>query len=371
MKLNLLILMMLFFSCGGGESKEQSGGGAQAKEQATAVRVVQVEEQKLVFYESFPGTVTPLERVEVRPQVSGYITARHFRDGERVVKGQRLYTFDVRQYQAEVNQAEAGIEAARANVALAEKNVARYRRLAEAEAIATQTLDQSEAELESRQQALNQAEAQLNSAQTQLDYASIRAPLTGLTGLGSAKVGTQVSPGSPVLTEITRQEPVGVDFALPQQEIPRFARFEAMSAAELDSTFRLRLPDGTLYGIPGEIYATEQTVDSRTGSLTVRLQFDNKANILRNGMTVSVEVLNQQSGRQLTVPSQALAEQMGEFYVYRVQDSMAFRQNVKTGEQVRDMQIILDGVEAGDTIIAEGLKAIRDSSRVRIQSAKN
>ncbi|MGB3799995.1 MAG: efflux RND transporter periplasmic adaptor subunit [Lewinella sp.] len=370
MKLYLLLLPMFMLACGGG-SETPSGAGAQGQQQAIAVRVVQVEEQDLVFYESFPGTVTPLERVEVRPQVSGYITARHFRDGQLVQQGQRLYTIDVRRYEAEVNQAEAGIEAARANVSLAEKNVARYRRLAEAEAIATQTLDQSEAELESRQQALNQAEAQLNSAQTQLDYAYIRAPLTGLTSLGSAKVGTQVSPGSPVLTEITRQEPVGVDFALPQREIPRFARFESMSAAELDSTFRLRLPDGTLYGIPGQIYATEQTVDSRTGSLTVRLQFDNKTNILRNGMTVSVEVLNEMSGQQLTVPSQALAEQMGEFYVYRVQDSMAYRQNVRTGEQVRDLQIILEGVEAGDTIIAEGLKAVRDSSRVRVQSAKN
>ena len=204
-----------------------------------------------------------------------------------------------------------------------------------------------------------------------MDYAYITAPLTGLTGLGSAKVGTQVSPGSPVLTVITKEEPVGVDFALPQDDIPRLARFERMDPSELDSTFRLRLPDGSLYGPTGQIYATEQTVDSRTGSLTVRLAFENEQNFLRNGMTVSVEMINRQAGPQLVVPTQALAEQMGEFYVYRVQDSTAFRQNVTTGEQVGDQQIILDGLDAGAVVVTQGLKAIRDSSRVRIQSPKS
>ncbi|WP_116124648.1 efflux RND transporter periplasmic adaptor subunit [Lewinella sp. IMCC34183] len=371
MKIYPLLLFPLLLACGGGGSDAGQEGSAKEQERAVGVRVAEVEARDLVFYESFPGTVSPLERVEVRPQVSGYITKKHFEDGARVRQGQQLYTIDVRRYVADVNQAEAGIEAARADVALAEKNVARYRRLAEAEAIAIQTLDQAEAELESRRQALNQAEASLNSAQTQLDYAAIRAPLTGITDLGSAKVGTQVSPGSPVLTAISQEEPVGVDFALPQDDIPRLAGFEQMSREELDSTFRLRLPDGTIYPFFGVVYASDQAVDARTGALTVRLRFPNQTNVLRNGMNVTVELLNRQSGRQLVIPSKALAEQMGEFYVYTVRDSMAFRQNVTTGEQVRDLQIVLDGVEEGMQVVVEGLKAVKDSSRVKITPLQN
>ena len=373
MRHSILGLVLFLFACGSGgsESEKEGGAGAQGEQQAVAVRVTPVEAKRLVFYESYPGTVSPLERVEVRPQIGGYITERFFQDGDRVTKGQRLYTVDVRQYRADVEEAEAAIEAARADVALAEKNVGRYQRLAAAEAIATQRLDQSVAELETRRQQLNQAQARLNSARTQLDYASIRAPLTGRTELGSAKIGTQVSPGNPVLTVITQEEPIGVDFALPQEDIARLAEFEQMPPGQLDSTFRLRLPDGTLYGTPGRIYATDQTVDPRTGSLTVRLTFSNKLNALRNGMTVSVEMINRQAGEQLVVPAQALAEQMGEFYVYRVQDSMAFRQNVTTGEQVEDERIILDGLEAGALVITEGLKAVSDSSRVRVQPPKS
>ena len=361
--------LLLILSCGGGG--DQAGAAQQqGPPPAKPVRVAEAREQDLVFYESFPGSVSPLERVEVRPQVSGYITEVHFKEGDYVRKGQRLYTIDVRRYVADVNQAEANIESARANVALAEKNVLRYRRLAAAEAIATQTLDQAEAELESRRQNLNSAEAALNSAQTQLDYAVIRAPLSGLTELGSAKEGTQVSPGNPVLTVITQEEPVGVDFALPQTEIPRLSRFEQMSLAELDSTFRLRLPDGSLYPAYGRVYASDQAVDPQTGTLTVRLEFDNPDNVLRNGMTVSVELINRQSGRQLVVPTEALAEQMGEFYVYRIQDSMAFRQGVRTGAQVRGQRIILDGLEAGTLVAVEGLKGIKDSTQVRIMPAQ-
>jgi membrane fusion protein (multidrug efflux system) len=365
----MIYLSLLFLLACGGEGGKQEGK-QQGPPPATTVRVTEVEEVDLVFYESFPGTVTPLERVEVRPQVSGYVTGVHFTEGELVRRGQRLYTIDTRRYTADVNQAEASIESARANVDLAAKNVARYRRLAEAEAIATQTLDQAEAELESRRQELNQAEAALNSAQTQLDYTVITAPLTGLTALGSAKQGTQVSPGAPVLTTITQKEPVGVDFALPQTAIPRLARYEGKSVAELDSTFRLRLPDGTIYEHFGRIYASDQAVDPRTGALTVRLIFQDDKNVLRNGMNVSVEFINRQAGRQLVVPSQALAEQMGEFYVYRVQDSLALRQRVSTGEKVEGKQIILEGLEAGQTVITEGLKAVKDSSKVKVQTGK-
>lgn len=359
------LLLILLSACGGdgeGPAAQQQGSSPPAK----PIRVAEAVEKQLVFYEDYPGTVSPLERVEVRPQVSGYVTAVHFEEGSRVRKGQKLYSIDARRYVADANQAEANIETARANIALAEKNVARYRRLNEAEAIATQTLDQAEAELESRRQALNSAEAALQSANTQLDYSTIRAPLGGVTELGSAKVGTQVSPGSPLLTVITQEEPVGVDFALNQSDIPRLARFEEMTPAELDSTFRLKLPDGSIYPYYGRVYASDQAVDPQTGTLTVRLLFSNKDNTLRNGMTVEVQMINRQSGKQLVVPTNALAEQMGEFYVYRIQDSMAFRQEVETGDQVRGEQIILEGLKAGTTIAVEGLKGIKDSTKVRI-----
>lgn len=362
-----LLLPLLLLTCGGGEASGPGGGGGPGgPPQATPVRVVEAQEEQLVFYNSYPGTVSPLERVDVRPQLGGYVTAVHFQEGDYVSRGQKLYTIDVRRYAADVNQAEASIESAEANLDLAERNVVRYRRLNEAEAIATQTLDQAEAELRSRRQDLRQAQAALESAETQLDYTVIRAPLSGRTELSSVKVGTQVSPGNPVMTTITQLEPIGVDFNLPQTEIPRLAEFELMTLADLDSTFRLRLPDGSVYDRYGSVYASDQAVDPRTGSLTVRLRFDNDQGMLRNGMNVSVELLNRQSGQQLVVPAEALSEQMGEFYVYQIQDSTALRRKVKTGDRIGGQRIIQAGIKAGDRIAVEGLKGLKDSTKVRV-----
>ena len=356
----LPLLLLTLSTCGRGPEEQQ-----QQQRPPAQVRTAEATEKSLTFYDEYPATVTALDQVQVRPQVAGYVTGIHFKEGDYVRRGQRLYTIDVRRYVADVEQARTQVGTAEANLALAEKNVARYRRLAEAEAIALQTLDQSEAELEARRQELERARAGVRSAETQLDYTVVTAPLSGVTSLNSVKRGTQVSPGNPVLTTISQEKPVGVDFSLPQEMIPRLSRFER-DGLPADSTFRLRLPNDSLYQYYGRLYASDRDVDPRTGTLNVRLEFDNPDNVLRTGMSLEVEMLNQQSGRQLMVPTQALGDQMGEYYVFTVseQDSMAHRQKVRTGAQIRDETVILEGLEAGARVITEGLKNVRDSAKV-------
>lgn len=356
-------------SCGGGGGA--AGGDGQQRpgaNAAKAVRVAVAEQRQLTFYDKFPATVSPLDEVELRPQASGYITRVHFREGEFVRRGQRLYTLDLRRYAADLEQAEAGVNSALADLSLSEKNLARYERLAEAEAIALQTLDQARAEVEVRQQSVEQARAVVVGAQTQLDYAVITAPLSGLTSLNSAKVGTQVSPGTPLLTTISQIDPIGVDVAISQEAIPRVARLEGRSLGQLDSTFRLRLPDNSLYREYGKIYAIGRAVDPRTGTLNVRLEFSNKEGVLRPGMALEAELLDQRAGERLVLPTTALGEEMGEFYVMVKEDSIVRRRKVETGERLRGMVIVLDGLESGDTVVAAGLMGLQDSSKVKISA---
>ncbi len=363
---SIVALATLALACGGdgsAEGEEQAGG----RPEAVSVRVDTARETALVYYDDYPGTVTALEEVEVRPQLGGYITAVHFREGERVRRGQRLYTIDTRRYEASVDQAAARISTARARVALAEKDVARYRRLAEAEAIALQTLDQAEAELTVARQELDAAQAARRAAQTELDYATVAAPITGVTGLASVKVGTQVSPGSPVLTTVSQLAPIGVDFALPQNLIGRFTQLEGRSRASLDSTLRLRLPGDSVYaGGFGRVFALDRAVDPRTGNLTVRLAFENPDGLLRPGMNVEVEVLNEGSGAQVLVSRRALGDQLGERYVYVVQDSIVLRKRVTTGRQLDGDIVVTEGLSGGELVVSAGIKGLRDSARVRI-----
>jgi membrane fusion protein (multidrug efflux system) len=366
----LLLLPTLFLMPGcGGSGSEGSGKSGGRGQGAITVRVDTARVSQLSFYDKFPAVVTALDEVELRPQVGGYITERHFRGGDYVRRGQKLFTIDVRRYVADVNRAAADVEAARANLKLSEKNVARYRRLAAEEAIAIQTLDVAEAEVEARRQAVAAAEATRNAAAARLDYAYIRAPLSGTTGLNVAKVGTQVSPGTPLLTVISKRDPIGVDFALPQADIPRLARLKEDGNSP-DSTFRLRLPDGSKYSSYGEIYADGRAVNQQTGALEVRLFFANGQEILRPGMSLELEILSQQAGEQLTIPRSALGEQLGEYFVFLLRDSLVHRQKVTTGSQIRGQIIISEGLEPGDVIVTDGMKSLRDSSRVKVAGRK-
>ena len=330
------------------------------------VRTAVAERESVVYYDDFPGTVSALEEVEVRPQVAGYITAKHFADGASVREGQRLYTIDTRQYRAAVTSADAEIAAAEADLALAEKDVGRYRRLAAAEAVAQQTLDQAVALAEARRQALNAARARAEQAATQLDYATVRAPISGLTGLDAAKEGTQVGPGTPLLTTVSGESPAGVDFGLPQTLIPRLSRARADPGAFPDSLLRIRLPGGELYEGYGTVYALDRAVDPATGALSTRLRFDNPDGVLRPGMNVRVEVLNPASGERVTVPATALAEQMGERYLFVRADTIALRRKVETGTRFRGRVVIDEGLEGGEEVLVAGLNRVRDSTRVRV-----
>ena len=332
------------------------------------VRTATAERAPVVYYDDFPGTVSALEEVQVRPQVAGYITRKHFADGAPVRRGQTLYTIDTRQYRAAVTSADADIAAAEADLALAEKDVSRYRRLAAAEAVAQQTLDQAVARAEARRQALNAARARAEQAATQLDYATVRAPIAGLTGLDAAKEGTQVGPGTPLLTTVSQESPAGVDFGLPQTLIPRLSAAEADPGAFPDSLLRIRLPGGGPYGRYGTVYALDRAVDPATGTLSTRLRFANPEGALRPGMNVRVEVLNPGSGERVTVPATALAEQMGEQYLFVRADTLVLRRKVRAGTRFRDRVVIEEGLDGGEEVLVAGLNRVRDSARVTVVS---
>ena len=362
-RLLLALAAATLAACGGGPPGGGGGGGRGAG--PVQVDTAHVRRGEVVYYDRFPGTVSPLDEVEVRPQVAGYITAVHHTEGHPVRRGQRLYTIDTRQYAAAAESAAAEVESARAQLALSEKDVERYRRLAEAEAIAAQTLDQAETALEASRQALAGAQARERQARTQLDYAVVHAPMSGITGLESAKVGTQVAPGSPVLVTIAKQDPMGVDVAAPQKLIPRLRRAENAPGEQPDSLFRLRLPDGTAYAEYGRVYALQQAVDAATGTLLTRLRFPNPEGILVPGMNLEVEVLNPASGQATSIPTTALADQMGERYVFVVQDTLALRRKVRTGYNFRDRTVITEGLDAGEVVASGGLNKLRDSASVR------
>jgi membrane fusion protein (multidrug efflux system) len=333
----------------------------------TPVSVHKVASKPVKGVDTYPATVVALNEIELRPQVSGYITQIFVKDGQQVTKGQKLYQIDQNKYLASRNQATASLASAKANLARIKKDVDRYERLDQNEAIAKQVLDNAKAELLAAEAQVQAAEAQVSSAETDLGYSQITAPFAGRIGISQVRLGTQVSPGQPLLNTLSSTGPVQVDFVINEKEIPRYHRMMNASDAP-DSLFTLKLSDGSLYPHSGKLVAVDRAVGRQTGTVNVRVEFPNADGMLVPGMTGTLQVVNDDHGDQLVIPYKAVTEQMGEYFVYLIgTDSTVTQQTVKLGTVFGPEIAVREGLESGQTIVVDGIQKLRQGAKVQVQ----
>ncbi len=345
-----------------------SCGDAKQSQQAAAPPAIPVNARKVVAEEvtgmdTYPATVVPLNEVELRPQVGGYITNIYVQDGQKVSRGQKLYEIDRSKYQAAYSQAQANLQSARANLQKVSQDMERYERLSQKDAIARQRVDYARADLQTAQSQVASAEAQLSSASTDLRYSVITAPFEGTVGISQVRIGAQVSPGQPLLNTISSEDPMAVDFVINEREIPRFNRLR--QGTQPDSLFRMRLSDGSLYPHSGKIAAIDRAVGRQTGTLTIRLNFPNPDRQLIPGMTVNVQVLNQDIGKQIVIPYKAVGEQMGEYYAYVVQGDSVLQRKLELGTRIREIVVVRQGLNEGEQIVVDGIQRLRQGAKIQ------
>jgi len=350
-------------SCGGNKNAQQKTSTS------TPVTVYQVKPQDAVFYNNFPATVTALNQVDLRSEVSGYITDISFKDGQQVTKGMKLYTVDQQQYKAVYEQAVANLNSAKANLVKVQQDADRYNELARNDAIAKQVLEHAQADLESSKMLVVAAEKNVNSVQTNLRYSIIDAPFNGIIGISLVKLGSSVTGGQTQLNTISSVDPIAVDFALDEKQISRFNDLMTDKNNVRDSIFTIILPDGKLYSYPGQISLIDRAVDSQTGTIKVRLVFSNPRNILKPGLTCNVRVKNSSGSNTLLIPFKAITEQMGEYFVFVVTGNKASQRKLILGDEINGMVIVKDGLQAGDLVVIDGIQKIKDNSEVIAVSA--
>src|SRR3954471_894755 len=355
-------ISVLLIACG--DKKDNSA--AQQAPQAVPVDITTVQQGAAVYYDEYPGTITALTEVQIRPQVSGYVTGIFFKDGQHVTKGQKLYSIDQQQYLGTYEQAVANLNVAKANLARAQQDADRYQQLAEQDAIARQTLEHALADLNSAKSQVAAQQANVSAVGTNLKYSTIYAPITGTIGISQVKVGASVSPGTTVLNTISNDNPMAVDLQVDEKSIARFANFQQHGTSPSDSVFTIVLPDGSLYPTAGQISVIDRAVDPQTGTLRVRLVFNNTNNILRPGMNCNVRVKNNSGSQQILIPYAAVTEQMGEYFVYVVGDSSKVTQRkVTLGQRIEADVIVKQGLQPNETIVTTGVQKLREGAVVK------
>jgi len=358
---------LLLFSCG---SKKNADPMKAPPPPTVSAEIVK--KGNAVYFDDYPATVAALNQNDLRAQVTGYITGIYFKDGQYVHQGQKLYEIDRQQYQANLDQAIANLNVTKANLARAQQDADRYAGLLKQDAVAKQVYDHAMADLESAKMQMEAANSGVRNAQTTVKYSTIYAPFTGTIGISQVKIGVLVTANQTLLNTISSNDPMAVDLAVDQREISRFVQLQNNLSAKNDSIFVLQLPGDVTYPQPGKVSLIDRAVDPQTGTIKARLVFSNPQNMLKPGMNVNVRIKNNSTDSAMVmIPLKAVTEQMGEYFVFVVNDSsQAIQQKLSLGPRINDKVVIRHGVNEGDKIITEGFQRLRDSSKVNVTMSK-
>lgn len=351
------IILLVLTACG--------GAGQNAMPPAAAVKTETVELKDPIYYDIYPGNVVALNTVVLNSEVSGFITGIYFQEGQVVRKGQKLYEIEQSKYQAAYSSADAALKIAQANLEKTRKDSERYKQLGEKGMTTQQRLEYSEADLLTAESQVTAAKATLQRAQIDLQHAMIIAPFDGTIGISLVKMGTFVTAGQTKLNTVSSNDPISIDFVINEKEISNFVSLEQKKLTKYDSLFTLALPDNSIYPHPGKILFLDRAVDMQTGTLKIRLTFPNPKKALKDGMSCNVRVENKHADKVVVIPNKSVTEQMGEYFVYVVEQDTARQHKVKVGKVVGKNIVIQEGLKPGEQIIIEGIQKLRDGVAVQ------
>lgn len=360
-KLLLVALSFSLFACG---NKQQSG-----TQTTPDYAVITLQPQSVVLSTSYPATIRGRQDVEIRPNVSGFITKLCVDEGATVKKGQTLFIIDPVQYEEAVNVARATVNVATANVATAQLTADNKRELARKNIISQYDLQMAENALASQKASLAQAEAQLINAEKNLSYTKVTSPSDGVMGIIPFRVGALISPSSATpLTTVSDISEMFVYFSMTEKELLNLIRQDGSSNQILEKMpqVSLTLADGSLYPEQGKIGTISGIIDQSTGAVSVRATFHNPQHLLRSGGTGSV-VMPSDLKDVIVIPQKVTYEMQDKRFVYTVQPDSTVR---NTEIQIFSLNngkdfVVTSGLNSGDRIVTEGVGTLRNGMKIK------
>ena len=340
---------------------------------AVTVGYVVAQPSNVPIVQDLPGRVAAFQISDVRPQVSGVILRRLFKEGAIVHQGQTLYQIDPSLYRAAAAQASANLQSARASAQAANALATRYKPLAEMQAVAQQDYTTAVSQARVANANIAQNAAALRTAQINVRFTSVPAPITGRVGLSAFTEGALVTSGQvDALTTITRLDPVYVDIQQSAADLLSLRRSLAQGGVQpTTAQVRLLLPDGTDYGVTGTVEFSQVIVDPNTGTVTLRASFPNPDNILLPGMFVKARFAQAINTQAILVPEQALSrDPQGNATVWIVGSGNKAVQKTVIADRTQGANwVVTSGLQPGDKIITQGTGNLRPNEAVHAVSA--
>lgn len=316
------------------------------------------------------GRFIAVDTVDVRARVSGYLDSIHFRDGQIVEKGARLFTIDRRPFEITVEQARATLAQSEANLAFAEADLARAKELVMGASITQQAMDQRVSARAAARAAVMAQKAAVRQAELDLEFTELKAPVTGRIGDRRVSVGNFVSSAtsanSSMLATIQSIDPIRFEFTLDESAYLRLSRNGlAKTDRNEGMPVKLKLLDEADFKHEGRIDFIDNAISRSSGTIRGRAELPNAKGLFTPGMFARVRIAVGEPAEVLLVPDAAIGtEQVRKLVTVVGDDNIPKTKYVKLGGIVDGLRVIEEGITAADRIVIDGLMRVRPGSPV-------
>jgi multidrug efflux system membrane fusion protein len=347
---------------------DATGKAAEAQTQAQAgppVSAATVVEKSVAETQEFSGRLEAIDRVEIRPRVSGFITSVNFKPGAEIKKGDVLFVIDQRPYQAEYDRAEASARSARAKAELAKIELTRAERLLGDKAIAQREYDERAAGLKELDATARAAEAQADAAKLNLTYTRVTSPIDGRVSKAEITLGNLVD-ASAVLTSVVSLDRIYASF---DGDEATYLRVSGQSHAGQAVAVHVGLVNEEGFPHEGKLEFVDNQLDTRTGSVRMRATFANADRSMAPGLFARVQIGGGSEKPALLISDRAVNTDQSRKFVFVVgKDSKAEYREVTLGPVVDGLRVVRTGLKPGEKIVVAGLQRVRPGAPITAQT---
>ena len=352
---------------------DRQGSDQAAKAPALRVLVSTSEQRNVPLSIDMVGSTLGTKDVPIRARVEGFLETVEFMEGTFVTEGDLLYTIDAQPFQAKLVAAQSELAAAQTMLAKSVSDLGRIRPLAEMKAVSEQDLDGAVAQEAASRAGVRASEAGVDLANIELSYTRIMAPISGLIGLTQAKAGEFVGrePNPVVLNTVSDIDPIRVRFSISEREYlimartymaehESTARAEARQRSDRPLNLELILADGSKHTQKGKVVAASQSINQETGTYTMEASFSNPSKLILPGQFARVRAPYQELENVVVIPRKAISELQGLFRVYVVDAAgQVSVKEITLGPKTGNDVVVESGLNAGETVIVEGIQKVR------------
>jgi len=361
-------ILSIFLAAGGCKKK------AAPQQAALPVNVVTVVEKEVNEWDEFTGRLDPVESVEIRPRVSGYITEIRFEAGAIVKKGDLLYVIDPRPYQADFDRAKAEVDRMDAQLKLAQIELNRAKELRDKNTISASEFDQKAATFQGAAAAKSSAEAAKNAAALNLEFTQIKSPVDGRVSDQRITLGNLVQPGAgpeSVLTTVISVDPIYAKVDADENAILKYVKLseegKRVSARTAKIPAWIELGNETDFPHEGYVDFVDNRLDPGTGTIRARIVLKNwNPNFITPGFFVRVRVAGATPYRAALVADRVISSQQGLKYAFVVKpDGTIERRSLEIGSLFEGKRIVKSGLKDGDKVVSTRLQLLQAGMKVQ------